>query len=69
MYLSWYSDAGLPRRLEKFADGAHRPVLYIFTIQNRELPYANVRLGKPVKNHQIFDHGILEEFPNRQNDI
>jgi hypothetical protein len=40
-----------------------------FTIQNRELPYANARQGKPVKSQHIFDHGTITEILNRQDDI
>ena len=48
------------KRLIKLADGAHGPVLQLFKKQNRELPYASVRPGKPCKGQRYFN-------PDRRN--
>jgi hypothetical protein len=50
----------------KFADRAHRPVLQISKKQNRELQYANVRWGKPVRRHQIFSPDKVQKSLIRQ---
>jgi hypothetical protein len=43
--------------LEKLAEDAHQPVLYILLKQNRELSYASVFRGKPAKGSTSFGPG------------
>jgi hypothetical protein len=37
-------------------------------IQNRELPYASVRLGKPVRRYQCFHRGIRDKSVRLQDE-
>ena len=61
------TNAGLQTRWQKFADRAHRPVLQISKKQNRELQYANVRWGKPVRRLQSFSPDKVQKSLIRQN--
>jgi len=53
-YLSGYQRSRFAEGLGRLADRVHNPVLYLLPKQNRELPYASVRRGKPARGRQIL---------------
>ena len=52
--LSGYQKSRFAEGKDRLADGVHEPVLYLLPKQNRELPYASERQGKPADESKCW---------------